>query len=105
MYGAGSCKNDNYLYQKPAIHISLPYFSVTVVISNSYVWNMGQSIIYIDSRLYTTHNAIFINNCKFEDNKYINKYQEAFAISLMQITLSHFNATLTLSDCNFHGNQ
>ena len=100
IHGKGNCKNP---YFKRAIDILLSNYSVTVMISNSNFWSMHQTIIHIDSELYTTHNAISINNCNFDDNEL---YYARYVIApLIKITLSHFNAALTLSNCNFHRNE
>ena len=104
MYGKESCNNnDIFVFIKSTIYILLSNNNVTIVISNSYFRSMSQAIIYIDSELHTTHHmhALWIKNCKFEDNR----YHYGIEASLMKITLSQFNATLTLSNCNFHRNQ
>ena len=104
MYGKARCNNDDiYLFLQPAIYILLSNYSMTVMISSSYFQNMSQAIIYIDSELYTSHYAISIKNCNFEDNRF--PYSEYIASSLIDITLSHFNAALTLSNCSFYRNQ
>ena len=97
MYGKGSCD----IALKPAIFIVLSNCNMTVVISNSYFWSMGQQILHIYSA-YATHNAVLIKNCIFEDNRYHNMY---IFESLLQVTLSQFNATMTLSNCSFHKNE
>ena len=102
MYGKDGC-NGIYLFIKSAIYILLSNYNMTVMISNSYFQSMNQEIIYIDSELYTTHHAIWIKNCNFEDNRH--PYSEHITASMIKITLSQFNATLTLSDCNFRENQ
>ena len=73
---------------------------MTLTISNSEFYSMGQPLIFIDG---TTNNIIWIKNCKFEDNTYIYKHLDITAI--INVRLSQFNTALLLLNCIFYWNQ
>ena len=99
MHGQRHCNSGRLLiYDKSAIHILLPdkaVSNVTLTISNSEFYSMGQGqpLIFIDDRLCTTNNIIWIKNCKFEDNTYIYKHFDIKA-AMINIRLSHFKGQL-----------
>ena len=95
MYGRWNCDNI-YYFTEPAISVLLPNYNMTFIISNSRFKDMNKKLIYINS---PANNAILIENCKFEDNRY--KYMYDIISSMMVIKLSHINATLTISNCYF----
>ena len=71
------------LYRNSAIHILLPdkaVSNVTLTISNSEFYSMGQPLIFIDG---TTNNMILVKTCKFENNMldmHIYKHLESSAL-------------------------
>ena len=101
MHGTWNCENNDfsyYSYAKPAISVILPNYNMTFIISNSQFRRMSKELIYITSGLYPANNAILIKNCHFENNR-----PEHYQSSMVEIRLSHFNATLTISKCYFAG--
>ena len=100
MYGERNFIN---FYLTPAVYIQLPNHNTEVIINNSCFQSMIQEILYIDtdSGLYSYHHTIQINNCTFGYNVHGNKH---IMSSLIEIKLSYFNASLTLSNCNFLAN-
>ena len=66
----------------------------TFIIRNSQFQRMDQGIVSIGSGRCGTNNRIWIENCTFENNFY----------DVIIIRLSHYNMTLTLSNCQFYKN-
>ena len=93
-------------FHNSALHILLPdkaVSNVTLTISNSEFYSMGQPLIFIDG---TTNNMILVKTCKFENNmldKHI--YEDLERNALVHIRLSPFNTALILLNWRFHWNQ
>ena len=74
---------------------------LTIIITNSYFYNMDRQILNIISGTCATENVIKIKNCIFRANSYV--YFDLFApqAAMIKAELSHFNVTLIFIDCKF----
>ena len=74
----------------------------TVVIINSYFYDMDQKILGILSGTCATESIVKIKNCTFQDNSYYDIFEPQAA--MIKAELSHFNVTLIFTDCKFLNN-
>ena len=106
MYGDKYCNKDLQFDFKTGILMLLPERSVKnvmILISNSQFQSMGQQIIYIQSRWCGINTTILIVNCVFESSGYTD--DDVLPSPMVHITLSHYNTTLTVINCQFLNNQ
>ena len=74
-------------------------FDVTVVISNSQLHDIGQTLLLIEDNCNPASNSVWIKNCTFQLNLYLNSH--IFRM-LIVFDLSQFNMTLSFTDCKFY---
>ena len=103
-----NCTDKSYNYQHinagygTGISIELPMEFpniLTIVIVNSYFYNMDQKVLDIISGTCATESIIKIKNCMFWSNSYFDMFAPQAA--MVKARLSHFNVTLIFIDCEF----
>ena len=90
-----------------AINIVLPYEAlndITILLANSEFYDLTQKVLLnIERSEFATNNTIFIENCTFEWNTFIDWNDREQSMILIQ--LSQFNMSVAFVNCEFLSNK
>ena len=81
------------------VYLDQSLYSVTIILYNSWVYNMDQSVIKVDTA-YAVRNTLSIKGCTFTHNE----YSPIFEYEMISIIILNINATINFVNCSFSRN-